>query len=282
MTIEMQELLQLVVDRAASDLHLKVNQPPILRIAGKLVRANLPDLDATAVRKLIASMLSPEQNQQLEQTYELDCSYGIEGIGRFRVNVYKERGNFCAALRVVAPRIPTLAELGLPEITKEIAQKPRGLILITGPTGSGKSTTLASIIDWINENRAEHILTIEDPIEYVHENKRSIIGQRELGNDTRSFANALRAALREDPDVILIGEMRDLETIQLALTAAETGHLVFGTVHTGSTSQSIDRLVMFSQPISNNRSASCWPTAWSPFSVKPWCRGCPSRPVAAR
>src|SRR3984885_153626 len=243
MAIEMQELLQLVVDRAGSDLHLKVDQPPILRIAGKLVRANLPELNAADVRKLIVSMLTPEQCKHLEQTFELDCSFGIEGIGRFRVNVYKERGNYCAALRVVAPRIPSLQELGLPEIAKEIAQKPRGLVLITGPTGSGKSTTLASIIDWINENRADHILTIEDPIEYIHENKRCVIGQRELGNDTKSFANALRAALREDPDVILIGEMRDLETIQLALTAAETGHLVFGTVHTSSAAKTIDRIV---------------------------------------
>ncbi len=243
MPIEMQELLQLVVDRAASDLHLKVEQPPILRIAGKLVRANLPVMQASEVKTLIFSMLTPEQTRHLEQTFELDCSFGIEGIGRFRVNAYKDRGNYCAALRVVAPRIPSLQELGLPEMTKEIAQKPRGLVLITGPTGSGKSTTLASVIDWINENRADHILTIEDPIEYIHENKRSVVGQRELGNDTKSFANALRAALREDPDVILIGELRDLETIQLALTAAETGHLVFGTVHTSSAAQSIDRLI---------------------------------------
>ncbi len=243
MAIEMQELLQLVVDRAASDLHLKADQPPILRIAGKLVRLNLPELSASDIKELIVSMLSPDQYRHLENHYELDCSYGLDGVGRFRVNVYKDKGNYCAALRVVAARVPSMAELGLPELCKEIAQKPRGLVLITGPTGHGKSTTLASMIDWINENRADHILTIEDPIEYIHRHKRSVVSQRELGNDTKSFANALRAALREDPDVILVGELRDLETIHLALTAAETGHLVFGTVHTSSAPQSIDRLI---------------------------------------
>ena len=243
MQLEMQELLQLVFDRAASDLHLKADQPPILRIAGKLIRSNLPALSAGDIQRLVFSMLTSEQRKTLEQTYELDCSFGIDGIGRFRVNVYRDRGNYSAALRIVSSRIPSLEELGLPATLKEIAQKPRGLVLITGPTGHGKSTTLASMIDWINENRAEHILTIEDPIEFLHTNKRSVVSQRELGNDTKSYSNALRAALREDPDVILIGEMRDLETIHLALTAAETGHLVFGTVHTSSAAQSIDRII---------------------------------------
>jgi twitching motility protein PilT len=243
MQLEMQELLQLVFDRAASDLHLKADQPPILRIAGKLMRSNLPSMSPGDIQRLIFSILTSEQRKTLEQTYELDCSFGIDGIGRFRVNVYRDRGNYSAALRIVSSRIPTLEELGLPPIVKEVAQKPRGLVLITGPTGHGKSTTLASMIDWINENRAEHILTIEDPIEFLHTNKRSVVSQRELGNDTKSYSNALRAALREDPDVILIGEMRDLETIHLALTAAETGHLVFGTVHTSSAAQSIDRII---------------------------------------
>lgn len=243
MSIEMQELLQMVADRAASDLHLKANQPPILRVAGRLIRTSLPELSAQEVLQLIASMLTSEQMETLQQDFELDCSYGIEGLGRFRVNLYKDKGNFAAALRAVAPRIPNLTELGLPDICKEIAQSPRGLVLITGPTGHGKSTTLASMIDWINDNRADHILTIEDPIEYVHHNKRSIVSQRELGNDTKSFSNALKAALREDPNVILVGELRDLDTIKLALTAAETGHLVFGTVHTSSAAQSIDRLI---------------------------------------
>lgn len=243
MSLEMQELLQLVFDRAASDLHLKVGQPPILRVAGKLLRSQLPDLAREDVQRLIFSMLTSEQRKTLEQNYELDCSFGIDGIGRFRINVYRDRGNYSAALRVVSSRIPSMDDLGLPPVVKEIAQKPRGLVLITGPTGHGKSTTQASMIDWINENRAEHILTIEDPIEFIHHNKRSVVSQRELGNDTKSFANALRSALREDPDVILVGEMRDLETIHLALTAAETGHLVFGTVHTSSAAQSIDRVI---------------------------------------
>lgn len=241
--LEIQELLQLVFDRAASDLHLKAGQPPIIRVAGKLIKSTLSPLTKDEVQRLIFSIITSDQRKQLEQTYELDCSFGLDGIGRFRVNVYKDRGSYAAALRVVASRIPSLDELNLPPIVKEITQKPRGLILITGATGQGKSTTLASMIDWINENRSEHILTIEDPIEFIHQNKRSVLSQRELGQDTKSFANALKAALREDPDVILVGEMRDLDTIHLALTAAETGHLVFGTVHTSSAAQSIDRVI---------------------------------------
>jgi len=236
-------LLQMVMDRAASDLHLKADQPPIIRVSGKLIKLNLPVLTADDVRLLIYSMLSPDQIKNLEKTFELDRSFGIDGVGRFRVNVYKDRGHFCAALRVVAARIPDLDELGLPPILKQVIQKPRGLVLITGPTGHGKSTTLASLIDFINEHRSEHILTIEDPIEYLHHNKRSIVSQRELGNDTLSFSNALRAALREDPNVIMVGEMRDLDTIHLTLTAAETGHLVFATLHTSSAAQTIDRLI---------------------------------------
>jgi twitching motility protein PilT len=243
MSIDMPGLLQMVMDRAASDLHLKAEQPPIIRVSGKLVKLNLPVLSADEVRLLIYSILTQDQIKNLEKTFELDRSFGIDGVGRFRVNVYKDRGNFCAALRVVAARIPDLDELGLPAILKHLIQKPRGLVLITGPTGHGKSTTLASLIDYINENRSEHILTIEDPIEYLHQNKRSIVSQRELGNDTLSFANALRAALREDPNVIMVGEMRDLETIHLTLTAAETGHLVFATLHTSSAAQTIDRLI---------------------------------------
>lgn len=243
MAIEMQEILQLVEDRSASDLHLKVGQPPILRVAGRLVRSPLPSLTNEDVQRLVFSLLTIDQRLQLESTFELDASFGIDGVGRFRINVFKERGNFAAAIRVVPFTIPSLEELGLPAICKEITQKPRGLVLITGPTGSGKSTTLASMIDWINENRQEHILTIEDPIEFLHSSKKSVVSQRELGADTKSFGNALRAALREDPDVILVGEMRDLETIHLALTAAETGHLVFGTVHTSSAPQTIDRVI---------------------------------------
>ena len=243
MNIEMQEILQLVQDRSASDLHLKAGQPPILRVSGKLLRSQLPTLTSADVQSLVFEILTPEQRQQVETNFELDASFGIDGVGRFRINVFKERGNYAAAFRVVPSTIPSLDDLGLPKICKEITQKPRGLVLITGPTGSGKSTTLASMIDWINENRSEHILTIEDPIEFLHSSKKSVVSQRELGADTRSFSNALRSALREDPDVILVGEMRDLETIHLALTAAETGHLVFGTVHTSSAPQTIDRII---------------------------------------
>jgi twitching motility protein PilT len=239
----LEELLQLVFDRGASDLHISMGLPPVIRVDGKLVRTDYPPLTKEDTQRLIFSMLTNEQRRVLEQNWELDCSYGVSGLGRFRVNVYKDRGNYAAALRSIQSNIPTFDQLGLPPIVKEIAERPRGLVLVTGPTGSGKSTTLAAMIDHINTTRAEHILTIEDPIEFVHTSKRSIIHQRELGQDTRSFNNALRAALREDPDVILVGEMRDLETISLALTASETGHLVFGTLHTSSASSTVDRIV---------------------------------------
>lgn len=239
----LEELLQLVFDRGASDLHISMGLPPVIRVDGKLVRTDYPPLTKEDTQRLIFSMLTNEQRRVLEQNWELDCSYGVSGLGRFRVNVYKDRGNYAAALRSITSNIPTFDQLGLPPIVKEIAERPRGLVLVTGPTGSGKSTTLAAMIDHINSTRAEHILTIEDPIEFVHTSKRSVIHQRELGQDTRSFNNALRAALREDPDVILVGEMRDLETIGLALTASETGHLVFGTLHTSSASSTVDRIV---------------------------------------
>lgn len=238
-----EELLEEVVKMDGSDLHLSVGLPPIIRVDGELVRTAHSPLTAEDVEKLCFSMLSNEQKRVLEQNWELDCSYGIHGLGRFRVNVYKERGLFAAALRTITSDIPNIDKLNLPPIVKEIAERPRGLILVTGPTGSGKSTTLASMIDHINATRSEHILTIEDPIEFVHKSKKSIIHQRELGMDTRSFANALKSSLREDPDIILVGEMRDLDTISLALTAAETGHLVMGTLHTSSASQTIDRII---------------------------------------
>ena len=238
-----EQLLNLVFSKNASDLHVSVGLPPILRIDGKLVRVDHPPLTKEDVEKILFSMLTNEQRRMLEQNWELDCSYGVEAIGRFRINVYKERGHYAAALRTISTDIPGFEQLGLPDIIREMAEKPRGLVLVTGPTGSGKSTTLAAMIDYINTNRIEHILTIEDPIEFLHYSKRSVIHQRELGHDTRSFSNALRAALREDPDIILVGEMRDLETISLALTAAETGHLVFGTLHTSSASQTVDRIV---------------------------------------
>lgn len=241
--IVMEQLLKLVFEKKASDMHISVGLPPIIRCDGKLMRIDHPPLTREMVEKIVFDMLSNEQRRILEQNWELDCSYGVEGIGRFRVNVYKERGHYAIAMRIIATDIPSFEQLGLPEIVRDLAERPRGLILVTGPTGSGKSTTLAAIIDYINSNRVEHILTIEDPVEFLHYSKRSVIHQRELGHDTRSFGNALRAGLREDPDIILVGEMRDLETISLALTAAETGHLVFGTLHTSSASQTVDRIV---------------------------------------
>jgi len=244
MGLEIQEILQLVIDKGASDLHMKVGLPPIIRVSGKLQKTEFEALTKDECQRIVFSMLSGDQRKVLEQTYELDCSYGVSGLGRFRVNVYKDRGSYAAALRTIPFQVPQMEDLGLPPVVqKELVHKPRGLVLVTGPTGSGKSSTLASMINWINENKSEHILTVEDPIEFLHRHKNSVISQRELGADTKSFANALRAALREDPDIILVGEMRDLETIQLALTAAETGHLVFGTLHTSSAAQTIDRVV---------------------------------------
>jgi twitching motility protein PilT len=193
--------------------------------------------------KLIFSLLNNSQRKHLEQNWELDCSYGLRGVARFRVNVYRQRGTYAACLRALGDSIPPLANLGLPPVVEETSRKPKGLILVTGPTGSGKTTTLAALLNHINQTRTEHILTIEDPIEFTYKNEKSVIHQREVNEDTRSFANALRAALREDPDVILVGELRDLETIQLAISAAETGHLVFGTLHTSSAAQTVDRMV---------------------------------------
>ena len=241
--MDISELLEKLVKEGGSDLHISSNLPPAIRIDGKLKRMDYPPLAPDDVENLLFPMSSNEQRRRLEQEWELDFSYGIEGLSRFRVNFYKDKGNYAAAFRTITSKVPTFDQLGLPEIVRTTAEKPRGLILVTGPTGSGKSTTLAAMIDYINSTRAEHILTIEDPIEFVHTSKTSIVHQRELGMDTRSFANALKSALREDPDIILVGEMRDHETIALALTAAETGHLVFGTLHTSSASQTVDRII---------------------------------------
>lgn len=241
--VAIEELLEKLVAENGSDLHISSNLPPAMRVDGKLRRMDYPPLTPDEVENLLFPMLSNEQRRRLEQEWELDFSYGIEGLSRFRVNFYKDKGNYAAAFRTITSTVPSFEKLGLPEIIRTTAEKPRGLILVTGPTGSGKSTTLAAMIDYINSTRAEHILTIEDPIEFVHTSKTSIIHQRELGMDTRSFANALKSALREDPDIILVGEMRDHETIALALTAAETGHLVFGTLHTSSASQTVDRII---------------------------------------
>ena len=237
------DLLKEVVQYRASDLHISAGLPPVIRVDGNLLRTKYPPYTPEGVEDLLFPMLNNEQRRTLEQTWELDMSYGLKDLGRFRVNIYKNRGTYAAAFRTINSVIPSFESLGLSDVVRSITERPRGLILVTGPTGSGKSTTLASMIDYINETRSEHILTIEDPIEFVHKSKKSVIHQRELGQDTRSFANALKSSLREDPDIILVGEMRDLETISLALTAAETGHLVFGTLHTSSASQTIDRII---------------------------------------
>ncbi|PZV20568.1 MAG: twitching motility protein PilT [Leptolyngbya sp.] len=243
MELMIEDLMEEVIERGGSDLHLSAGLPPYIRISGKLTPTEHEPMTAESCQRLIFSMLNNTQRKQLEQTWELDCSYGVKGLARFRVNVYKDRGTYAACLRALSSKIPSMDTLGLPNIVRELSEKPRGLILVTGPTGSGKSTTLASMINNINLTRPEHILTVEDPIEFVYEPIKSLIHQRQIGEDTKSFANALRAALREDPDVILVGEMRDLETISLAISAAETGHLVFGTLHTSSASQTVDRMI---------------------------------------
>ena len=242
--IRIEMLLQEVINQHASDLHLQVGLPPMLRIDGALTPvANTPSLDVETTERLIFSILDNEHKQILLKDKEFDFSFAFGDLGRFRVNAFHERGNIAAAMRLIPNDIPTLAELGLPAVVESFADYPRGLVLVTGPTGSGKSTTLAALLDKINSERSEHIITIEDPIEFTHKSKRSVIVQREVHYDTYSFSAALRSALREDPDVVLIGEMRDLETISAAITIAETGHLVFATLHTNSASQSIDRMV---------------------------------------
>lgn len=243
-SLKIENLLEEVVRAKASDLHIQVGLPPILRVDGSL-RAipNLPIVDDQAAEQLIFSILDESQQQILTKDKEFDFSFSFGDIMRFRVNAFHERGNLAAALRAIPNEIKTVAELGLPPIISSFAELPRGLVLVTGPTGSGKSTTMAALIDKINSERADHIITIEDPIEFTHKSKKSVVAQREVHYDTYSFAAALRSALREDPDVVLIGEMRDLETISSAITIAETGHLVFATLHTNSAAQSIDRMI---------------------------------------
>jgi twitching motility protein PilT len=236
--------LAATAERNASDLHLTAGVPPVIRVNGRLER--LPDteeLEGDDIRTLVYRILSTEQQKQLEIKRQFDFSYSLPGVARFRVNAYYQRTSLGAAFRMIPTRIKTLEELALPERLYELGDKPRGLVLVTGPTGSGKSTTLAALVDRINRTRSEHILTIEDPIEFLHHHRRCIVNQREIGEDATTFAEGLRAALRQDPDVILVGEMRDLETIATALTAAETGHLVFATLHTQSAPQTIDRVI---------------------------------------
>jgi twitching motility protein PilT len=235
-------LLRKMMEKTASDLHLAVGSPPIFRIDGKLIPENSEPLSSSVLQEMIYSILDFGQREKFEKEKELDFSYSVPGLSRFRGNILLQRGTMGAVFRAIPPRALSLKELGF-TFLEPFCLKPRGLVLVTGPTGSGKSTTLAAMIDYINETQAVHIVTIEDPIEFLHKNKKSIIRQRELGSDTLSFANALKHVLRQDPDVILVGEMRDLETIALAITAAETGHLVFGTLHTTGAAQTVDRIV---------------------------------------
>src|SRR3989442_326555 len=237
-------LLERMVARNASDLHVTVGTPPAMRVNGALERdQGAPNLTPDDTHQMLYRILSSEQQKLLEINRHIDLAHSIPGLARFRVNVFFQRGTLSAAFRLIPADIKTLEELGIPTVLHSLTEKPRGLVLITGPTGSGKSTTLAALIDEINRKRAEHILTIEDPVEFVHRHKRCIVNQREIGPDAPNFADALRAALREDPDVILLGEMRDLETISTAITAAETGHLVFGTLHTQSAPSTVDRII---------------------------------------
>jgi len=243
MEFDFAEVLLQVMDRNASDLHLTAGSPPMIRHHGKLHALDYPRLTPQVTREVIYSILTNDQRQKLETDWQIDFAYSIPGKARFRVNCYFQRASLSAALRLIPQEMPKLSQLGVPSILEDFTKKPRGFVLVTGPTGSGKSTTLAAMLDLINEVRHEHILTIEDPIEFLHKHKRCIVNQRELGADTQSFGLGLKAALRQDPDVILVGEMRDLETISTALTAAETGHLVFATLHTQDTAQTVDRIV---------------------------------------
>ena len=237
------ELLKTLVDNSGSDLHLTTQTPPQIRVHGKLQVLDLPPLGAADTKALAYSVLTDAQKKRFEETLELDFSFGIRGVARFRCNVFNQRGAVAAVYRVIPEQIKPFNELGLPAVIGNLSERPRGLVLVTGPTGSGKSTTLAAMIDKINTERREHIITIEDPIEYIHQHKGCLVNQREVHADTLGFGVALRAALREDPDIVLIGEMRDLETIESALRIAETGHLTFATLHTNSAAQTINRII---------------------------------------
>ncbi|MDT8406064.1 MAG: type IV pilus twitching motility protein PilT [Methylococcales bacterium] len=241
--MDIAELLNFSVKNNASDLHLSAGLPPMIRVDGDIRRINVPSLEHKEVHALIYDIMNDKQRRDYEEFLETDFSFALPGVARFRVNAFNQERGASAVFRTIPSKVLTLENLNAPKLFQEITTRPRGLILVTGPTGSGKSTTLAAMIDYINANMYSHILTIEDPIEFVHESQKSLINQRELHRDTLGFSEALRSALREDPDIILVGEMRDLETIRLALTAAETGHLVFGTLHTTSAAKTIDRII---------------------------------------
>jgi twitching motility protein PilT len=241
--VNLHQLLRAMIEKGASDMHLTTGAPPLLRIDGQIIPLKLDPLTAVDTKQLCYSVLTEEQKIEFEKRKELDLSFGVKNLSRYRANIFMQRGAVSGAFRAIPFKILTFEELGLPPVVNELATKPRGLVLVTGPTGSGKSTTLASIIDKINTESRSHIMTIEDPIEYLHSHKRSIVNQREIGSDAHTFKEALKYVLRQDPDVVLIGEMRDLETMEAALTIAETGHLVFATLHTNSAAQSINRII---------------------------------------
>ena len=243
MPLDLRALLKAIVEAKASDLHLSVGAPPIARMRGEMVAFQAPPLEGNETRDALYQLIDEAQRIHFEETHELDFAFELPGVSRFRANFFEQRRGPAGVFRVIASKVPTLDDLRSPAVLRELASKERGLVLVTGPTGSGKSTTLAALIDFINTNFQKHIITIEDPIEFVHERKRSLINQREVGLHTKSFASALKGALREDPDILLVGELRDLETTALAITAAETGHLVFGTLHTNSAGKTVDRLV---------------------------------------
>ena len=243
MAASLSDLLKKMVEMGGSDLHITTNTPPQIRLHGHLQPLDLPPLTPAETKALAYSVMTDAQKHRFEEDLELDFSFGLKGLARFRANVFNQRGASAAVFRVIPYEIKSFAQLNLPPVVAKLCEKPRGLILVTGPTGSGKSTTLAAMLDKINSERHEHMLTIEDPIEFVHQHKNCLVNQREVHADTKSFSNALRAALREDPDVVLIGEMRDLETVEAALKIAETGHLTFGTLHTNSAAQTINRII---------------------------------------
>jgi len=251
--MQIKELLITTKERDASDLHLNVGIPPVLRINGKLAKLDLPELTPEITHEMIYSILKESQKSNFEKYGELDLSYELANVARFRVNIFKHRRGEGAAFRLIPEKIKTLSELGLPSILSDFTEKDKGLVLVTGPTGSGKSTTIAALVDIINQKKYVNIITIEDPIEFIHSHKNCLISQREIGSHTKSFASALRNALREDPDVILVGEMRDLETISMALTAAETGHLVFSTLHTISAAETVERIIDVFPPHQQNQ-----------------------------
>jgi twitching motility protein PilT len=253
MSINLHQLLKAMLDAGATDLHVTTGAAPHLRIDGDLVPLKTDPLGPVETKNLCYSILSDKQKQKFEEAQELDLSFGVKGLARFRANIYMQRGAVVGAFRLIPYQIPEFESLGLPPVVRDLSRKPRGLVLVTGPTGSGKSTTLASLINLINRERRDHIITIEDPIEYLHTHQGCVVNQREIGPDTKSFKNALKYVLRQDPDVVLVGEMRDLETIEAALVLAETGHLTFATLHTNSTVQTINRVIDVFPPHQQNQ-----------------------------